>query len=210
MKIIEILNENKELKHIRIPEGTKTLKEISKLRGVKKVKTLDASNVKSLVSLEGCPEEVAVLRCSGTIILSLKGGPKKATFIDCDYNKHLITLEGCPDELDQLWCAETSITSLKDGPKEVNLLVVDRNPQLILRNVWEHLHYCKTYYQDGTIHTDSGVLGLLRVKGLKSILCDDTSPLSIVSKYIPIRSMSDIVKCKQELIEAGFKSNAKF
>ena len=210
MKITEILNENKELDEIKIPEGIKTLKEVPELQGIKYVKTLDASKVKSLVSLEGCPEEVYNLWCDETTITSLKGGPKKATFIDCEHNKHLISLEGCPEELNQLRCGSVGITSLKGGPKRVNELNVHYNSQLILRNMWEHLHYCKIYRQYGTIHPDSGLLGLLRVKGLKKIISDDDSPLSIVKKYVPLKSMSDIIRCKQELIEAGFQSNTKF
>ena len=211
MKITEILNENKELEYIRIPEGTEVLTEVSKLRGVKKVKTLDASKVKSLVSLEGCPDEVDELLCAETSIPSFKGGPKKAVKIVCYNNASLISLEGCPEEVDELWCSKSLITSLNGVPKRITkVLTIGYNSQLILTNVWEDLHYCDTYAHVGTIHSDSGLLGLLRVNGLKKIGCDNKSPLSIVAKYVPLRSMSDIVRCKQELIEAGFRSNAKF
>ena len=210
MKITEILNKNKELKEIKIPQGTRTLKDVPELRGIKYVKTLDANCVRSLVSLEGCPPRVDKLWCNHTSINSLEGGPKEAYTIWCCSNKHLASLEGCPEEVHKLWCDDTAITSLKGCSKKMNILEIGKNPQLILRNVWKNLHYCKIYYQDGTIHPDSGVLGLLRVNGLHAINCDNNTPLSIVKKYVPLRSMSDIMKCKQELIEAGFKSNARF
>ena len=189
MKITEILYENKVLEEIKIPEGIKTLKEVPELRGIEYVKKIDANGVKSLVSLEGCPPKVDELWCENTSITSLKG---------------------CPKKLDMMWCENTSITSLKGGPERTVNLVCSYNSQLVLSNVWEDLHSCMIYFQLGTIHSDSGLLGLLRVKKLKQIGCDNKSPLSIVAKYVPLRSMSDIIRCKQELINAGFKSNAKF
>ena len=250
MKITEMLKENDGLEEIIPLNGTKTLKEVSELREIKRIKKINAYGVASLVSLEGCPEEVDglwcnetsittlkggpkkankincsdnkhlislegcpekldALWCENTSITSLKGGPKKATKIDCDNNKHLISLEGCPEELDILWCVKTRITSLRGGPKKIIRLVLDDNPQLILHNVWEDLHYCNRYDQEGIIHKDSGLLGLLRIQKLKEIQSTHTA-LNIVSKYVPLRTMSDIIRCKQELIDAGFKSNAIF
>ena len=37
MKIVEILNEGVEVEEIKIPNGAKTLKNIKKLQGIKKV-----------------------------------------------------------------------------------------------------------------------------------------------------------------------------
>ena len=235
MKITETLNESEELEEIKISEGAKTLRQIrKKLQGIKKVHTLDARGVKSLVSLEGlppnvkvnnllcnytsitslkgCPKELGMLWCDGTSITSLKGCPKKLDALWCD-GTLITSLKGCPKELDKLWCDNTLITSLKDGPERVGNISCSYNSHLIMKNVWEDLHYCEEYVQFGMINSKSGLLGLLRVKGLKKIGGDDSnskSPLEIVAKYIPLKSMSDIMRCKQELINVGFKSNAKF
>ena len=195
---------------ISISSEAITLKDVSELRRAAYVHKLNAMGVKSLVSLEGCPRNVDILWCLGTSIKDLNGGPRKACVIDCGNNEKFNSLEGCPEEVQELRCNKTSICTLKGGPKKVHELILDGNPQLVLTKVWVDIHYCESYEQYGKINKDSGLLGLLRVNRLNRILCESNSPLSIVKKYIPLITMSSIMKCRQELIDAGFRSNAKF
>ena len=154
--------------------------------------TLDLSNHYELVSLKGCPAKINILNCHKTGIKNLEGCPAQVMIFDCNQSTILTLDKGYMNVAEAIYC--------------------DDNPQLILDRIWENLEFCKDYQQYGVINEQSAVLGLLRVNGLRRIWCanNDNSPLEIVKKYVPLRTMSDIIRCKQELIKAGFKSNARF
>ena len=187
-----------------------SLVDIEELQNVQYLKELNVSKQRQFKSLKGCPSVVDRLRCSRTSIQTLEYGPKKSSQIWCSYNENFISLKGCPQKLKRLVCTQTGLTSLKYGPKQLFHLSLGYNPQLILENVWEIIEQCDQYVQHGIINVNSKILGLLRIKNLKIIRAHMYSPLYIVAKYVPITTMSSILQCKRELIEAGFASNAKF
>ena len=200
-------------KIIRVPQNTKTLMELDILRNVAYVQEINAEHVSTLKSLKGCPPEVCSLDCYHTAIQSLEHGPKKARIIFCDRAINLTSLKGCPDRLTKLDCSMTQLKTLKYGPKHVEELRVNRNPQLILDQVWKDIQNCTRYHQAGLINISSGLLGLLRIRNLKLIgpnTYDLTKPLQIISKYVPVISMSSIMQCRQELIDSGLETYAHF
>ena len=210
MKITEILNGHYELDEFDVPDGIKKISEISKLRNVSSLRKLNIEYVESLESLEGCPEEIEEITVVKTSIRNLIGGPKVVKYASFEKNELLTSLKGCPEKAEIIGCTSCSIQNLKGVTATLEAITLSNNPTLILHNAWKDLQSCESYMQRRDIHPESGLLGLLRVKNLNSIYCDENSPLSIVAKYVPLRTMSDIMKCKQELINAGFKSNAKF
>ena len=178
---------------------------------------LEIDDSLKLISLRGCPKQIDHFACYSSSITTLEHGPKIAKTYSCSLNKNLASLKGAPDKVKRFYCSDTNITSLQYCPQEAFSFQCCNNPQLILRNVWKHLHRCKTYKQTGHIHKESGLLGLLRIKDLNQIrlrgldmIGSPSIQMSIVSKYVPLKTMSDIIHCKHKLITAGFKSNARF
>ena len=183
---------------------------IQSLKGCSpRVKNVWCQRNEHLVSLEGCPRVVEMLSCSNTKITSLEGGPDQATSIWCFNTPLLKTLKGCPQStVDNLDCMNSGLTTLEYCSPEINHLIVNHNSNLILRRVWEHLKRCTFYDQMGVIHPKSGVLGLLRVQDLEYVFGDEDGPLTIINKYLPLQTMSNVIRCKLELTNAGFSTNA--
>ena len=191
----------------------------------KLIETFIITNCNNLTSLKGISKTVNVFSCNRcTHLPTLKYGPTKVQHYNCEltsipnlkyspdhvikltcggsfdnhgesiYNKHFRSFEGAPTEITQLDC--------------VNAINLDST------NVWQHIKQCVHIILWDSLNEKSPLLGFLRIKKLNELeisshrLADEAS--DIVEKYIPLKSMSDIIRCKQELIEAGFKDNARF
>ena len=180
------------------------------LKGIpSKIPTMFVCNVcPKIKSLKYCPQHVDIFNCDMTGISTLEGSPEKVKTYSCggilwdevgytQTNTVLKTLKGCPKETDSFYC--------------------ECAPHVDLKNIWTHIHYSEEMHMSNTLNRNSPLLGFLRIKGLTQVNVSQTETdshvfgvLSILNKYLPLRSMSDIMKCKQELVKAGFKSNAKF
>ena len=81
-------------------------------------------------------------------------------------------------------------------------------------NIWTHVQSVSQLIFSRKVHIETHLLGILRIKNLeKFILISDSNTnkiYQIIAKYIPLKSMSDIMRCKQELTNAGFKEAAQF
>jgi hypothetical protein len=121
-------------------------------------------------------------------LTTLAGMPKKiGGYFSCSDNK-LTSLEGCPKDINgDFFCYGNNLTSLHNIHKMINNInggsfVASINP----------IKEC--------------VLGLLKIKKLKSIACDNKQVQDIINKYLP---EGDIIECQAELIEAGYEEYAK-
>jgi hypothetical protein len=150
------------------------------------------------------------LDCSKSKLTSLDGGQqlKKVTgFFGCG-NNELTTLKGAPEIVkDYYYCSLNKLTSLEGAPKVMN------NNFRATENRLTSLHNIHKVFESIDGHLFLGgnpikecVLGLLKIKKLKSVDIDNGRVKDILMKYIP---EGNIVECQSELIEAGFEEYAK-
>jgi hypothetical protein len=146
-----------------------------------------------LKNLEGSPETFDNFFVANNFITSLVGGPRFINDeMNCDVNK-LTDLMGAPLLCKNLFsCRRNNITSLKGIGKD-------------------YLRDCEDLQISGE-YIKSNILGLLIVKNLSYIsgtgLGDETWA-RIVYPYLNNTKDRDIMECKEELMNAGFKDYAK-
>jgi hypothetical protein len=125
--------------------------------------------------------------CYSNQLTSLTGAPASVTGDFHCYNNQLTSLTGAPTSVTGHFdCQGNKLTSLKDIHKYIKSIAGD------------------FYLADNPIK--SHVLGLLKIKGLKSVELDNEEVEKILNKYLP---EGDILDCQQELIEAGFDDYAQ-
>jgi hypothetical protein len=131
-------------------------------------------------------------------------------FFDCG-DIGLKSLKHCPKIVKRgFYCGDNEITSLKYCPDEItdgNLMCY---PGKISSLAGFGKEYC--FKINGSLYLEknplsSNVLGLMKVKELKSIIIDNKEVEKIINKHL--RSGKRISKCKEELIEAGLQEFAK-
>ena len=188
-------------------------------------------NCKNLKSLKGMPTTISVMFACNFCpkITSLEYSPQHVFEFSCDMTG-ISTLEGSPENVHIFSCGgiawdeefdktftNLTLKSLKGSPKETKSFYCECAPHVDLKNIWTHVLNSKVMYMGGTLNKKSPLLGFLRIKNLTEVnLTEHVSTqlvikaVDILNKYLPLKSMSDIMKCKQELIKAGFKSNATF
>jgi hypothetical protein len=143
---------------------------------------------RGLTSLKGAPNTVdGYFNCDGNLLTSLEHAP---TFVDnyftCDGNK-LTSLEHAPKNVGaDFWCKDNKLTSLHNIHKQIESIGGD------LRMFGNPLKEC--------------ILGLLKIKKLRSVFLTDDYLANIINKYLP---EGDIVECQGELIEEGYEEFAK-
>jgi hypothetical protein len=147
---------------------------------------------KLIQSLEYAPKEIyGSFYCEGNKLTSLKFGPKKVTAeYVCSHNE-IDSLEGFPNELGfYFYCNSNKLTSLKDI----------------------HKHIIK---MDGIFRAESNpitshVLGILLIEGCKALIIDNDDVQEIINKYLPNKEgRKGLMKCKAELVDAGFDEFAQ-
>jgi hypothetical protein len=137
-----------------------------------------------ITSLEGAPQSVGSdFYCSNTQIISLEGAPQSVGgYFDCS-NTKITSLEGAPQSVgSDFYCSNTQITSLQGAPQSVG----------------------GNFYCSGT--PLCGLLRLLDIQGLKHVVFDYGPIDAILDKYV---GTGDILSAQDELIDAGFKDQAR-
>jgi hypothetical protein len=160
-----------------------------------------------LTSLEGCPQEVnGFLTCDSNYLTSLEGCPQKINgLFSCNDNR-LTSLKGCPQiGVHNIWCRENNITSLEGCAPNTHSLYCNYNHIKDLHDIHRHIHSCD-FISLIKNPIESHVLGLLKIKNLKTVALDNVLVADIIEKYLPL---GNIFACQTELIEAGFSNHAK-
>jgi Leucine-rich repeat (LRR) protein len=141
-----------------------------------------------LTSLTGAPTSVTgYFYCFGNQLTSLTGAPTTVTGGFNCYNNQLTSLTGAPTTVGGHFdCSSNQLTSLKDIHKQI-------------KSIGETL-----YLSGNPIKTH--VLGLLKIKRLKSVELDNKEVEKILNKYLP---EGDLLDCQEELIEAGLDEFAQ-
>lgn len=160
-----------------------------------------------LVTLQDGPSIVGGdFYCSNNKLESLLGAPSKVNLFNC-WNNKLTTLEGSPITVtDSFYCNSNNLTSLIGSPTTVG------NDFYCRTNNLESLKSIHLYIQEINGVADfmnnpikERVLGLLKIKGLKTVLLDNKQVEQIVNRYLP---EGDVLNCINELKAAGFTEYA--
>jgi hypothetical protein len=164
-----------------------------------------------LETLEGGPVEVGLnYFCSNNKLTSLKGMPRTINGDFWCFKNRLTSFEGCARTIRGSLYGQHNklLTSLEGGPSFVGMDVHLSNcPKLTsLQNI--HLHFPEVHGSFDLDNTNvrGHMLGLLLVHGLRDISIDDTKLWSILRKYL---NGGNLIACAVELIEAGYKEQAK-
>ena len=173
---------------------------------------------KNLTSLEGAPQEgVKDFYCFECNLMSLEGAPKKiqGNFY-CGFNSNLGSLKGAPQNgVEAFNCGNCNLTSLEGAPKKINgIFSCEGNPITSLKgihNIIEEINGDCTFPDS----IESNILGLLKIKNLKSVYFFDKNNgrtklqiVEIINKYLPNPTTDKIIDCQNELIDAGFEEYA--
>ena len=138
----------------------------------------------NITSLDGAPTSVGGnFDCNDTRITSLDGAPNSVGGdFNCSYT-YITSLDGAPTSVGgDFNCSHTNITSLIGAPKAVG----------------------GGFYCSGT--KIRSVLRFLQIRGVNHIAYDSGPIDEILNKYV---GTGDVISCQDELIDAGFKEQAK-
>lgn len=104
--------------------------------------------------------------------------------------------------------AGKDVSSFDGFPKIIkSSLVFGKDCNLVsLKGIHKHISEISGSISIFTPKVQSHFLGILKIKGCKSILIDNKAVENIINKYLP---EGDILDCQDELIEAGLEEYAK-
>jgi hypothetical protein len=163
-----------------------------------------------LVSLKGAPRHIkGEFWCGHNKLSSLKYGPITVYgSYACGYNL-INSLDGCAKIIKNhlISVGNKYLTSLEGGPRSVGgsvFLDFCKNIKS-LHNIHVHLPEARAIFLS-EVTINGPILGLLRVKGLKSVELDNHKLKNIINKYLP---EGNYLACAMELIESGYKEHAK-
>ena len=188
------------------------LDEHKSIQNVITISRLEVRHCIFLTDFAGCPDLIDTLYgYDNSSITTLEGMGSHVSTILLDTHPALITLQGCPRKVDALTCTHSSLQSLQNGPQIVDTtLNVSFNPHLIIKDVWTHVNKCLIYIQHGNLPPRSGLLGLLRIPNLHRVSFHDDDLTNIINSFLPLKTMSSILCCKQNLKQHDFKDYATF
>jgi hypothetical protein len=166
-------------------------------------------HLENLTSLKGGPKRVTDdFWGFNNLLKDLKGAPEYVGG-ECTFNTNKLTsLEGAPKYVHGYFSvSDNKLTSLDEAPEEIfGEFVCNDNKITSLHNIHKHIKYIDTEFCASKNPLKECVLGLLKIRGLKSVDIDNKKVEDIINKYLPL---GDIIDCQSELIEAGFDEFAK-
>ncbi len=181
-------------------KGVKSLKQNGKSILPEKVEgdVFVANN--PLESLDGCPHEIGNdFSVANTNITSLAGGPKK---VGSDYV-----------------ASKTGITNLEGIAQHIGWALYLRDCKNLkdLKGIDKHVKFIGAGLLLDDTNITSHMLGIFRIKGLKSVSMSDTKIRQLVNSILdrlndndPERKSADmLLDAQEELIENGYEDLAK-
>jgi hypothetical protein len=203
MKVKELFEEEVISIASRINDTTKNR------RFLNNPKSLDCSFL-HLNSLDGSPERIANdFDCSNNDLKSLKGGPKSVGGDFVCYANPLVSLDFAPHFIGgTINFATCEVFSFGNLNCEVRSHVFGSNNKFTsLHNIHKHFTFIGGMARFKETPITSCVLGLLLIKGLRTVYLDNKEVQVILNKHL--RGDRDIFACQEELIEAGFEDYAQ-
>ena len=166
--------------------------------------TISKQQITSLTQIKGLRDvEVSIAKITKVPITDLYGAPKQVNItLYLQHLNNLKTVDGNPIT----FIALSSRCSVQHCTQLTNL-----------SNCYKTFIDLHVLELIATYNIKKSILGTLRIKGLHIINSKENSQnsdlekaIDIINTYLPVKTMSDIIKCKQELINAGLKSYATF
>lgn len=126
----------------------------------------------------------------------------------CHGNK-LTSLEGASRKVNgHFYCFDNHLTSLESAPQEINgYLNCSHNKITSLEGVHKIIHKVGRVFNVSYNPIKSGGIGLLLIEGLELII-SDLPVFHLIGKYLG-QGKAGLLRCQEELIEAGFEEYAK-
>ena len=174
--------------------------ELDSLSGsLPKVLTMNLLECKGIQDLTG-------LHIPSADVFTIAGGTIRS------FRGHTIT-----HMLNDLILEEVKIETFEHCPSSIKVLTMENVYKISYHNIYKYIKHLEQLHIDFLVPDmldysklkPSPILGILRISGLTT-LESVFHPFSILSKYIPLKTMSDIIRCKQELIDSGFKEWGAF
>ena len=168
---------------------------------------------RDFTSLEGCPEKInGYFSCMSNKITSLEHGPSDVSgYYNCAENE-LTSLEYSPTIIpDSFYCSHNKLTSLENGPSEVHDdYWAEFNKLASLKDIQKHIKRIDGVFRVDHNPITSHILGVLLIENCTRIRLDNKEVESIVNQYLPNREgRKGLLKCKGELVDAGFDAFAQ-
>ena len=167
----------------------------------------------NLKSLEYCPKEInGEFYCIDNHLKNLDHGPSIVHGnYDCHYNK-LTSLKGSPDIVyGNFDCYDNMLTSLEGCPSTIHGYMDIRDNKLTsLKDIHKYIKRMDNtlYAEENTI--TSHILGVLLIDRCSELQIDNHWVSDIVNKYLPNHEgRKGLLKCKGELVDAGFEKFAQ-
>jgi hypothetical protein len=167
----------------------------------------------NLDSLKYCPNEVnGDFACIENHLTTLEHGP---SIVHGDYECHdnqLTSLKGSPKiSYGHFDCSNNRLKSLEGCPETINgYFSVDNNKLTSLKDIHKHLHTVKGIIYAELNRITSHILGVLLIEGCEELRLDNVEVTDIIDKYLPnYEGRKGLMKCKAELVDAGFGAFAQ-
>ena len=128
------------------------------------------------------------------------------TLIGCPIHVHTIVLKklsiknliGCPKKIKTLYLANNQkIRTFKCHVEYVNTVELENLPFVRFTNIWKYFKICNTISVRYVTLNLNDCINILRVNGLQRFY-DNNLIGDIMSKYVPVTSMSSILQFQQE------------
>lgn len=133
----------------------------------------------------------------------------RGTYFNCN-NANLTTLEGCPQHVKGgFYCGSNKLVSLEYAPKTVlgDVFAIGNQITSLTGIGKQYLREINGILTITDNPIESHILGVLLIKNLESFHFDYTSVQHIINNHLDHNR--DILECREELIQAGFKEYAK-
>lgn len=174
-----------------------------------------------LKDLTGCPSDITgTFNASYNILQDLKNGPRRVGGdYYVSYNPDLKSLDGMAEIAAgtvNLSSTRISEEDFKYLPKKMKALRFSNCENIkSISSLHKYVEEIEQAIGLTSVNISGGLLGLLKIKGLSAVQYGFSSgdpldrALTIVDKYLPVKSAEDIMDCQDELIDAGLKEYAK-
>lgn len=149
--------------------------------------------------------------CSRKGLESLEGCPKVINGrFNCNRN-HLTSLKFGPDRVGGYFsCGNNQITSTEHAPKILSEgASFGSNLLTSLKDIHKHIQESYGFFGFAGNDIRSHVLGLLKIKGLKGVILENSDVQVIINKHLNHRHSRNLLACQEELIDAGYAAFAQ-
>ena len=200
----------------QLHESPKALKTVLVAMGVQPTEVVTFNiEGKKVQSLVGSPKKVTKdFNCTLNLLKTLEGGPEEVGGdYDCKLNFNMQSLKGAPTLVGGDFIARgCGLKTLTGGPAEVlGDFIVVKNKIESLALIHKSIKKINGIFNAAdNPGLTKNLLGLIMISGLTKIVLDNKEIAGIMNRHLKAESKKlAMLKCQQELIEAGFEEAAQ-